>query len=56
MIHFCVSRLEESDRPYTPRNITTLRIKSEDGNQTYILKMQFDETIGDLKKYIAQQR
>lgn len=48
--------LEESVRPSTPRNITTLRIKSETGNQTYILKMKFNETIGDLRKYLDMQR
>ncbi|XP_052088934.1 UBX domain-containing protein 11-like isoform X3 [Mytilus californianus] len=48
--------LEESVRPSTPRNITTLRIKSETGNQTYILKMKFNETVGDLRKYLNLQR
>ena len=48
--------MEESMRPQTPRNITTLRIKSETGNHTYILKMKFTETIGDLKKYLDLQR
>ncbi|KAK3098430.1 hypothetical protein FSP39_019390 [Pinctada imbricata] len=47
---------DESIRPLTPRNITTLRIKAETGNHTYILKMKFHETIGDLRKYINMQR
>ncbi|KAL3882584.1 hypothetical protein ACJMK2_028914 [Sinanodonta woodiana] len=50
-------RLETTEkRPYTPRDITTLRIKSETGNHTYIVKMRFHETIGDLRKYLDQQR
>ncbi|KAJ8315408.1 hypothetical protein KUTeg_007558 [Tegillarca granosa] len=43
---------ESDNRPITPRNTTTLRIKAESGNQTYILKMKFNETIGDLRRYI----
>ncbi|KAL4232808.1 UBX domain-containing protein 11 [Mactra antiquata] len=46
---------EEGARPYTPRDITTLRIKSLDGNHTYILKMRFNNTIGDLRNYITSQ-
>lgn len=40
----------------TPRNITTLRVKSDTGNHTYILKMKFQETIRDLRKYIDLHR
>lgn len=51
-------RLEgtHTDRPYTPRDTTTLRIKSEDGNHTYILKMKFSDTVGDLRRYLSQHR
>ncbi len=51
-------RLEKAEnvRPPSSRDITTLRIKSEQGEQTYILKMKFSETIGDLRKYINKQR
>lgn len=44
------------DRPKTPRDITTLRIKSENGNHTYIVKMRFKETIGDLRQYLNAHR
>ncbi|XP_062604679.1 UBX domain-containing protein 11-like [Saccostrea cucullata] len=47
---------DEGSRPMTPRNITTLRVKSDTGNHTYILKMKFHETIGDVRKYIDLQR
>ncbi|XP_041352482.1 UBX domain-containing protein 11-like [Gigantopelta aegis] len=47
---------EENARPSTPRNITTLRIKSESGDHTYIVKMKFIETIGDLRKYLDKAR
>ncbi|XP_053397446.1 UBX domain-containing protein 11-like isoform X2 [Mercenaria mercenaria] len=47
---------EDSGRPFTPRDITTLRVKSEDGNHTYILKMKFSNTVGDLRNYIKSQR
>jgi hypothetical protein len=51
-------RLEGDDagRPFTPRDITTLRVKSEDGNHTYILKMKFNDTVGDLRNYLKTQR
>lgn len=45
-----------ADRPKTPRDITTLRIKSESGTHTYILKMRFHETVGDLRKYLNKHR
>ncbi|XP_077193849.1 UBX domain-containing protein 11 [Paroedura picta] len=37
-------------------NISTLRIKSENGEKTYIIKMPFTETIGDLRQHLAQSR
>ncbi|KFR01128.1 UBX domain-containing protein 11, partial [Opisthocomus hoazin] len=37
-------------------DICTLRIKSESGEQTYLLKMLFTETIGDLRQYLAYAR
>ncbi|KAK7478069.1 hypothetical protein BaRGS_00030675 [Batillaria attramentaria] len=46
----------KSPRPKTPRDITTLRIKSETGSHTYILKMKFQETIRDLRHYLNKHR
>ncbi|XP_048681895.1 UBX domain-containing protein 11 isoform X3 [Caretta caretta] len=46
---------DEQDQPPAP-NISTLRIKSENGEQTYIVKMLFTETIGDLRRHLAQSR
>ncbi|NXQ84898.1 UBX11 protein, partial [Nyctibius grandis] len=37
-------------------DVCTLRIKSESGEQTYILKMLFTETIGDLRQHLAHAR
>lgn len=48
--------LNEDSRPPTPGNLTTLRIKSELGEQMYVLKMKCTETIGDVKKLIAKLR
>ncbi|XP_071113970.1 UBX domain-containing protein 11-like [Haliotis cracherodii] len=45
---------DEGSRPATPRDITTLRIKS--GDQTYIIKMRFQNTVGDLRLYLNKQR
>ena len=46
-------------RPGTPRGgglLITLRVRSEDGSKTYILKVRPNETIGDIRKYIDQHR
>lgn len=45
-----------AERPKTPRDITTLRIKSETGSHTFILKMRFQETVCDLRRYLNQHR
>ncbi|KFP95906.1 UBX domain-containing protein 11, partial [Leptosomus discolor] len=37
-------------------NLCTLRVKSESGEQTYIVKMLFTETIGDLRRHLAHIR
>ncbi|XP_075765145.1 UBX domain-containing protein 11 isoform X1 [Pelodiscus sinensis] len=42
--------------PPPATNISTLRIKSESGEQTYIVTMLFTETIGDLRQHLAQAR
>ncbi|KAL8576046.1 hypothetical protein ACOMHN_052064 [Nucella lapillus] len=44
------------DRPKTPRDITTLRIKSQTGSHTYIVKMRFKETVSDLRRYLDAHR
>ncbi|XP_058052351.1 UBX domain-containing protein 11 isoform X2 [Ahaetulla prasina] len=50
-------RLEGKQKTEGPDgNISTLRIKSEDGEKTYIVKMSFAETIGDLRQHLAQNR
>ncbi|XP_067458114.1 UBX domain-containing protein 11 isoform X1 [Thunnus thynnus] len=45
-----------SDRPSSARDVITLKVRSEDGNHTYILKMCFSETIGHLRKYLDKHR
>lgn len=37
-------------------DVCTLRVKSESGEQTYIVKMLFTETIGDLRQHLARAR
>ncbi|NWR57163.1 UBX11 protein, partial [Bucorvus abyssinicus] len=37
-------------------DVCTLRIKSESGEQTYVVKMLFTETIGDLRQHLAHAR
>ncbi|KAM6190827.1 UBX domain-containing protein 11 [Sarcoramphus papa] len=37
-------------------DVCTLRVKSESGEQTYIVKMLFTETIGDLRQHLAHAR
>ncbi|XP_078540137.1 UBX domain-containing protein 11 isoform X2 [Lissotriton helveticus] len=49
-------KVEEQNRPPTAPNLTTLRVKSEHGDQTYIVKMLFTETITDLRTYLDAHR
>ena len=37
-------------------DISTLRVKSEDGEKTFILKMQVTQTIGHLRQYLDKHR
>uniref|UniRef100_A0AAY4ADU9 UBX domain-containing protein 11 n=1 Tax=Denticeps clupeoides TaxID=299321 RepID=A0AAY4ADU9_9TELE len=37
-------------------SVTTLRVKSEDGVQTFVLKMYFTDTIGRLRQHLDTQR
>ncbi|KAL5457531.1 hypothetical protein EMCRGX_G034801 [Ephydatia muelleri] len=46
----------DSNRPITPAHMTTIRVKSENGDQTYILKMRYTDTIGDIRRQIMKQR
>lgn len=55
---FTVTRLQMSspDRPSSARDVITLKVKSEDGNHTYMLKMCFSETIGHLRQHLDKHR
>lgn len=44
------------ERPLSGHQVTTLRIKSEKGDQTYILKLKFTDTIASVRKYINKVR
>uniref|UniRef100_A0A668TQK2 UBX domain-containing protein 11 n=1 Tax=Oreochromis aureus TaxID=47969 RepID=A0A668TQK2_OREAU len=37
-------------------NVITLKVKSEDGSHTYIVKMSPSETVGDLRRYLDKHR
>ncbi|XP_063735596.1 UBX domain-containing protein 11 isoform X2 [Eleginops maclovinus] len=45
-----------SERPSSPSDVITMKVKSEDGNHTYVLKMCFSETIGHLRQYLDKHR
>ncbi|XP_029306803.1 UBX domain-containing protein 11 isoform X2 [Cottoperca gobio] len=45
-----------SGRPSSARDVITLKLKSEDGNHTYVLKMCFSETIGHLRQHLDRYR
>ncbi|XP_025899289.1 UBX domain-containing protein 11 [Nothoprocta perdicaria] len=49
-----VKAAEEAEPPAA--GVCTLRIKSESGEQTYIVKMLFTETIGDLRQHLTRAR
>uniref|UniRef100_A0A1A7YDQ4 UBX domain-containing protein 11 n=1 Tax=Iconisemion striatum TaxID=60296 RepID=A0A1A7YDQ4_9TELE len=39
-----------------PKPVITLKVKSEDGDQTYMVKMWLSETVGHLRSYLDQHR
>ncbi|XP_073341544.1 UBX domain-containing protein 11 [Pagrus major] len=45
-----------TDQPASARDVITLKVKSEDGNHTFILKMCLLETIGQLRQYLDTHR
>jgi hypothetical protein len=40
----------------TPHNVATLRVRSESGRNTLIIKMRYEDTIGALRRYIDDHR
>ncbi|XP_067304254.1 UBX domain-containing protein 11 [Pseudorasbora parva] len=48
--------LKESEITLSAKDITTLRVKSEDGMETFIMKMYLTETIGHLRHYLDIKR
>ncbi|XP_039506580.1 UBX domain-containing protein 11 isoform X2 [Pimephales promelas] len=49
-------REREIDFPPSSKDVTTLRVKSEDGMETFIMKMYSTETFGDLRHYLDLKR
>ncbi|XDV40704.1 hypothetical protein PO909_009733 [Leuciscus waleckii] len=49
-------REREIDLTQSAKDVTTLRVKSEDGMETFIMKMYFTETVGDLRHYLDMKR
>lgn len=47
---------DENKEQNSSQNITTLRIKSEKGDKTFVLKMKYTDTIGDVKRNIDKIR
>uniref|UniRef100_F7AR48 UBX domain-containing protein 11 n=1 Tax=Ciona intestinalis TaxID=7719 RepID=F7AR48_CIOIN len=48
--------IPQQERPVSARDVTTIRVKSEDGSKIFILKLKFSDTIQDLRNYIKKQR
>lgn len=44
------------NQPASTSDVTTLKVKSEDGGHTFVLKMCLSETIGDLRWYLDKHR
>ncbi|XP_036414369.1 UBX domain-containing protein 11 isoform X2 [Colossoma macropomum] len=49
-------RLESSEAGRSEAEVTTLRVKSEDGEKTFILKMLFSDTIAHLRQHLDAHR
>uniref|UniRef100_A0A8C2XHR0 UBX domain-containing protein 11 n=1 Tax=Cyclopterus lumpus TaxID=8103 RepID=A0A8C2XHR0_CYCLU len=52
----CSLQTSSPDRPSSARDVITLKVKSEDGNHTYILTMCFSETMGHLRQHLDKHR
>eukprot|EP00730_Choanoeca_flexa_P019450 TRINITY_DN9498_c0_g1_i2.p1 TRINITY_DN9498_c0_g1~~TRINITY_DN9498_c0_g1_i2.p1 ORF type:complete len:524 (+),score=85.23 TRINITY_DN9498_c0_g1_i2:2634-4205(+) len=50
------SNAEDAQRPQTPRDVASLQVKSEDANETMVLKMRFNDTIADIRKCLDNHR
>lgn len=53
---YVVNRLQALRPEWSGCDVTTLKIRSEDGNHIYILKMSFSETIGHLRQHLDKHR
>ncbi|KAI4876593.1 hypothetical protein NFI96_014818 [Prochilodus magdalenae] len=49
-------RLESSEADRSEAEVTTLRVKSEDGERTFLLKMFFTDTIAHLRQHLDAHR
>ncbi|KAG9283853.1 UBX domain-containing protein 11 isoform X1 [Astyanax mexicanus] len=49
-------RLESREAGGSAAEVTTLRVKSEDGEKTFIMKMLFTDTIGHLRQHLDAHR
>ena len=54
-LHVFRLTIEEKHRPPTGK-FTTLRIKDEKGENTYILKMRFTDTVGNVRQHLTKHR
>lgn len=43
-------------RPSTAGKIATIQVKSEDGKETFVLKLKFTDTVGIMRTYIDRHR
>lgn len=48
------STQDNEHRPPSGKNMTTLRVRSATGEQTFILKMRATDTIGDVRRYLSK--
>eukprot|EP01138_Halocafeteria_seosinensis_P005025 gb/GECG01005138.1/.p1 GENE.gb/GECG01005138.1/~~gb/GECG01005138.1/.p1 ORF type:complete len:570 (+),score=103.94 gb/GECG01005138.1/:1-1710(+) len=53
---FRVPASGEEQRPVTPHDVATIQVRSDSGRQVLVIKLRFDDTVGDLKRYIDLHR
>nr|XP_040020085.1 UBX domain-containing protein 11 isoform X3 [Gasterosteus aculeatus aculeatus] len=49
-------QISSPDRPSSDSDVIALKVRSEDGNRTYILKMRFSDTVGHLRRHLDEHR
>jgi len=55
-VHVHRGKTFSCDKPQSAKAAITLKVKSEDGSRTYVVRMHLSETVGQLRSYLDKHR